>query len=71
MITVVTHLRRQIEGTTQSCLTCLKQELKPLIGISGTSKPRVLAHRPETIAMHAWVNTSGVRRLARIADLGR
>ena len=71
MIAVVTHLRRQVESTAQSCLASFKQKLKPLVGVSRTSEPRVLAHRPETIAMHGWVNTSGVRRLARIADLGR
>ena len=70
MIAVVTHLRRQIECTTQTGLASLEQELKPLIGVGCTTEAGVLAHRPQTIAVHGWVNASGVRRLSWVADLG-
>jgi hypothetical protein len=71
MVTVVTHLRRQIECATQSCLTCFEQELKSLIGIGCTTEAGVLAHRPQAVAVHGWVNASGVRRLTRITDFPR
>jgi hypothetical protein len=41
-----------------------------LIGVGCAAEARILAHRPQTVAMHGWVNAPGVRRLARITDLG-
>ena len=68
MITVVTHLRWQVERTTQSGLTGLKQKLKPLIGVGGTTETCVLTHGPQPIAVHGWVHAAGVGLLAWCAE---
>ena len=70
MIAVVTHLCWQVEGTTQSCLTSLQQKLKALVRVGCTSEARVLAHGPQAVAVHGWVNAAGVGLLTRIAKCG-
>ena len=67
MIAVVTHLCRQVECAAQSCLTSLEQKLETLIGVGCTSEACVLTHGPQTVAVHRWVNATGVRLLARSA----
>ena len=70
MIAVVTHLCWQVECTAQSGLSSLKQKLKPLVRVGCTSEACVLTHGPQPVAVHGWVNTSGVWLLARSAKCG-
>jgi hypothetical protein len=51
-------------------LTRFEQKLKSLIGVGCATEAGVLAHRPQAVAVHRWVNASGVRRLTRIPNLG-
>jgi hypothetical protein len=51
-------------------LTRFEQKLKSLIGIGSATEAGVLAHRPQAVAVHRWVDASGVRRLTRFPDLG-
>ena len=68
MIAVVPHLRRQVEGARQTCLTCVQQKLKTLIRIGCRAEARILTHCPQTIAMHRWINATCIRRLARFTQ---
>jgi hypothetical protein len=41
-----------------------------LIGVGCAAEARILAHRPQTVAVHGRVNAPCVGRLTRFADLG-
>ncbi|CAB4769592.1 unannotated protein [freshwater metagenome] len=64
MIAVVTHLCWQVERTTEACLAGFEQKLESLVGVGCAAEARILAHCPEAIAMHCWINAAGVWRLA-------
>jgi hypothetical protein len=40
-----------------------------LIGVGCAAEARILAHRPQTVTMHGWVDAPCVGRLTRFADL--
>ena len=69
MIAVVTHLRWQVERTTEACLAGLEQKLEPLICVGRAAEARILTHCPQAIAVHCWINAAGVWRLAGCAQL--
>src|SRR4051794_9515681 len=68
MIGVVAHLGRQIKRYREPGLAALQQ-----VAIAGVRFLRggvasILAHRPEAAAVHVWLNTARVGRLAREAE---
>ena len=69
MITVVTHLRWQVERTTETRLASLEQKLESLIGVGCAAEARVLAHGPQAVSVHRWVNATCVWRLAGCTQL--
>jgi hypothetical protein len=69
VIGVVTHQRRKIERYRQTCLPVIEQVVVALVGFFCGSKPRELAHRPKSCAVHRRVGSAGKRKFARHAQL--
>src|SRR5260221_10985391 len=69
MIRVVTHQSWEVERGREARLPLRKQIAKPLIRILGGAKSRELPHGPQTPAMHRRVNSSRVRRFARLTEV--
>src|SRR2546427_4159710 len=69
MIRVVTHQSGKVERSRKARLPLRKQIAKPPIRIFGGAKSRELPHRPQTAAVHRRVNSSRVRRFARLAEV--
>ena len=65
MIAVVTHLGRQIKCARQTCLSRIEQKLESLVCVSGRAETRVLTHRPKSLTMHSWINSTRVWRSPR------
>jgi hypothetical protein len=42
----------------------LEQELEAFVGFFCAAKTAVLAHRPDPLTVHVWVEAAGVRVLA-------
>jgi len=69
MIRVVTHQSWKVERSREARLPLRKQIAKPLIRIFGGAKSRELPHRPQAAAVHRRVNSSRVRRFARLTEV--
>jgi len=61
MVAVVTHLGGQVECARQSGLSGAEQELESFVGVGCRAEARILAHRPESVAMHRRIDAAGVR----------
>src|SRR3981189_2144363 len=68
MIGVHADLRGQIECDRESRLALAEQITITLVGFSGGAKPGVLAHGPETAAVHRGINATRVGKFARIPE---
>ena len=64
MIGVHANLRGQIERDGKALLSFAEQIPITLIGFGGAAKAGVLAHGPETAAVHSGINSAGVREFA-------
>ena len=73
VIRVESHLRRQVERDAQSGDARSKQVAEPCVRLRGGAESRVLAHRPQTIAIHRGLNAAREREHARffVAGLDR
>ncbi len=69
MIGVVAHQSGQIEGCGESGLALREEIAEALVGIFGRAEARELPHRPKPAAVHGGMNSAGVRRLAREAEI--
>jgi len=68
-IRVVAHLRREIERHREARRALVDQIVEPLVCFAGGAHPRILAHRPQSTAVHRRVDTPRVRFLARKSQL--
>ena len=68
VIAVVADLRRQVESHAQTGLPVFEQEAITLVGLFGGGESGILAHGPETRAIHARLYAAGKRILARKAE---
>jgi hypothetical protein len=68
MVRVASHLRGQVEGHREACLTVLYQVLEAGVRLTRRAETRVLAHGPWPAAIHARVRAAGVRILSRVAE---
>src|SRR5207237_10604494 len=69
---IVSHLRRQIEGSGKPGLAGFEQIMKSFIGLLGRPETGVLTHRPETAAIHGRLHAACIWVKPRQSDaLGR
>ena len=68
MIRVQTHLGRQIERDRQARLAVFKQVAEPAVGVLGGPQACVLAHRPQTAAVHRGVRATRERECPGVAE---
>ena len=57
-IRVISELRGEVEGGTETCLSLRYQKLEPFIGCFSTPKARVLKHRPASLPIHSRAYTT-------------
>ena len=69
MVGIITDLRRQVEGNRKAGLPLGDQELIALIALLGVAKAGVLAHGPETAAVHVGLHATRVGEFAGEAKL--
>ena len=70
MVRIVADLRRQIECNGQPRLPFSEQVAKAFVGLSCRAKSGVLAHGPQTPAVHRGVNAARVGKFSGDADRG-
>ena len=68
-IAIESHLRREVEGDTESGLSGVEQEAESLVGLARRAEARVLAHRPEPAAIHRGLHAARERKVSRVAEL--
>ncbi len=68
VVRVEAELRRQVERHRQAGRALRQQVAVALVGLLRARVARVLAHRPELLAVHAGVHAARVRLLARGAE---
>ena len=68
VVGVVAHLRREVERHGEPRLAERKEVVVALVRRLGGPEARVLAHGPEARAVHRWVDTAEVGRLAGMAE---
>jgi hypothetical protein len=68
VVGVQAELRRQVEGHREARRAVGEQVLVALVGLLGRRVARVLAHRPQALAVHLAVHAARVGRLARAAE---
>ena len=64
VVGVVADLRRQVEGDGDAGLALLEQVLVAAVRLLGVGEAGVLAHGPETAAIHRWLYAAGEGILA-------
>src|SRR5690606_7509603 len=68
IVGIAAELRRQIERHGEARRAVLDQVAVALVGVLGAREPRVLAHRPEAVAVHPLVDAAGERVGAGLAQ---
>ena len=71
VVGVVPHLRGQVERDAQPADAMTKQVAIARIRLFGRRKPGVLAHRPQTAAVHGRLNAASERVFTGKAERGR
>ena len=71
MVGVHAHLRGEIEGHRKSGGALRKQVAIALVAFFGGAEAGVLAHGPETAAIHVGIDAARVGELAGLADSHR
>jgi len=69
MVAVISRLRGQIKSDTESRLPLFPKIAVTHVALPGAAETRVLAHRPETPAVHCGLHAARERKLSRIAKL--
>src|ERR1700680_5047651 len=69
MIGVVAHECGQVESDGKSGLALREQVSETRVGVLCSAKAGELTHGPQPAAIHRWVNSARVRRLARLAQI--
>src|SRR5205807_4226286 len=69
IVRVDPHLRRQIEGDREAGLAGVEQVAEALVRLLRRPESCVLAHGPETAAVHRGLNAARERKRAGIAEV--
>src|SRR4051794_12844600 len=69
VVGVQAELGRQVEGHRQARRAVLDEVAVALVGLLGRRVARVLAHRPQLLAVHLAVHAAGVGKVAGLAEL--
>ncbi len=69
MISVVSDLGWQVKSNRQPCLPLLEQVAVAFVGFFCRRVTSILAHGPETAAVHIGLDTTGERKFTRKAQL--
>ena len=65
VVAVEAHQRRQIERGAQAGLALVEQIAEPLVRVGRAAEAGELAHRPEPIAVHRFVDAAREREIGR------
>ena len=68
VVGVATQLGRQVEGHREAGRAVLDQVAVALVGVLRRGEARVLAHRPEPVAVHPLVDAAGEGRRAGLTE---